>query len=101
MNYENKCTEIDKLKAELDRYRPFDENTVKQLKQYYKISLTYTSNAIEGNTLTRKETELVIEENLTSSSKPFVYYQEEDPLSCRLKNHLWIVISKQVATYQY
>ena len=27
---ENKCAEIDNLKAELDRYRPFDENTVKQ-----------------------------------------------------------------------
>ena len=52
MNYENKCIEIDKLKAELDKYRPFDENTVKQLKQYYKISLTnnnwrasYTGNS--------------------------------------------------------
>ncbi|MCQ2740206.1 MAG: Fic family protein [bacterium] len=46
------------------------------LYKWLKSELAYTSNAIEGNTLTKKETELVIEENLTSSSKPFVYYQE-------------------------
>lgn len=52
-------------------------NNNKQLmNKWLKSELTYTSNAIEGNTLTRKETELVIEENLTSSSKPFVFYQE-------------------------
>ena len=44
--------EIDKLKTELDTFRPFDNNTFKQLKEYYRISLTYTSNALEGNTLT-------------------------------------------------
>jgi Fic family protein len=43
---------------------------------WLKSELAYTSNAIEGNTLTKKETELVIEEKITSSSKPFVYYQE-------------------------
>jgi len=46
------------------------------LYKWLKSELAYTSNAIEGNTLTRKETELVIEEHLTSSSKPLVYYQE-------------------------
>jgi Fic family protein len=43
---------------------------------WLKSELAYSSNAIEGNTLTKRETELVIEENITSSSKPFVYYQE-------------------------
>mgnify|MGYP004454982229 CR=1 FL=1 len=46
------------------------------LYKWLRSELAYTSNAIEGNTLTRKETELVIEENLTSSSKPLMYYQE-------------------------
>lgn len=76
MNYENKCTEIDKLKAELDKYRPFDENTVKQLKQYYKISLTYTSNAIEGNTLTESETKVIIEDGITIGGHPIREIQE-------------------------
>lgn len=76
MNYENKCVEIDKLKAELDKYRPFDENTVKQLKQYYKISLTYTSNAIEGNTLTESETKVIIEDGITIGGHPIREIQE-------------------------
>ena len=47
-----------------------------QLYKWLKSELAYTSNNIEGNTLTRKETRLVIEEDITSSSKPFVHYQE-------------------------
>lgn len=53
-----------------------NSNNREMLVKWLKSELAYTSNAIEGNTLTRKETELVIEENLTSSSKPFIYYQE-------------------------
>ena len=51
-------------------------NNKKTLIKWLKSELAYTSNAIEGNTLTRKETVLVIEEHITSSAKPFVYYQE-------------------------
>ena len=40
------------------------------------MELTYTSNAIEGNTLTRKETKLAIEENITGGSKPIKDYRE-------------------------
>ena len=53
-----------------------DEKSKEQLYKWLKSELAYTSNNIEGNTLTRKETRLVIEEDLTSSSKPFVHYQE-------------------------
>lgn len=63
------------LKKELKELLKSNDNK-KSLLKWLKSELTYTSNAIEGNTLTRKETELIIEENITSSSKPFVYYQE-------------------------
>ena len=53
-----------------------DKNNKESIYKWLKSELSYTSNAIEGNTLTRKETELVIEEHLTSSSIPLVYYQE-------------------------
>ena len=53
-----------------------DNKSKEQLYKWLKSELTYTSNNIEGNTLTRKETRLVIEEDITSSSKPFVHYQE-------------------------
>ena len=67
--------EFDILRKELKELLKSNDNR-KSLYKWLKSELAYTSNAIEGNTLTRKETELVIEENITSSSKPFVYYQE-------------------------
>lgn len=53
-----------------------DKNNRAEFYKWLKTELAYTSNAIEGNTLTRKETQLVIEENLTSSSKPLRNYIE-------------------------
>ena len=47
-----------------------------ELINWLKTELAYTSNAIEGNTLTRRETQLVIEQNLTSASKPLRNYIE-------------------------
>lgn len=44
--------------------------------KWLKTELTYTSNAIEGNTLTRKETALAIEEDITSAPKPINDYLE-------------------------
>lgn len=38
---------------------------LKQIKSYYRIGLTWTSNALEGNTLTESETRLLIEDGLT------------------------------------
>lgn len=76
MNYENKCTEIDKLKTELDSYRPFSDDILHQLKEYYRISLTYTSNALEGNTLTESETKVIIEDGITIGGHPIREIQE-------------------------
>ncbi len=53
-----------------------NKNNKNEFSKWLKTELAYTSNAIEGNTLTRKETQLVIEENLTSSSKPLRNYIE-------------------------
>jgi Fic family protein len=46
------------------------------LNKWLLTELTYTSNAIEGNTLTRRETALAIEQNITSASKPLNDYLE-------------------------
>jgi Fic family protein len=40
------------------------------LEHYYDIELTYTSNAIEGNTLSAVETTLVIDRGVTICRKP-------------------------------
>jgi len=68
--FTSKVKECDELKKELNSFRPFPPAVIKQLKEYYKISLTYTSNAIEGNSLTESETKVVIEDGLTIGGKP-------------------------------
>ena len=46
------------------------EVAVKKLKEKFQIEMTYNSNAIEGNSLTLKETFLVINEGITIRGKP-------------------------------
>ncbi len=56
-------------KQKLDIFRPLPKELVKNLEEWFKIELTYTSNAIEGNTLTRAETALVVEKGMTIQGK--------------------------------
>src|ERR1022692_1951007 len=57
-------------KERLDRLRPISREALANLEHYYDIELTYTSNAIEGNTLSPVETTLVIEQGVTIGGKP-------------------------------
>jgi Fic family protein len=57
-------------KAELDRLRSLAPHGLDNLNRSYDIELTYTSNAIEGNTLTAAETRMVIEHGITIGGKP-------------------------------
>ena len=59
---------VEEKKAELDRLRPRGE--LSNLEHSHDLELTYTSNAIEGNTLTAAETTLVIEQGVTVGGKP-------------------------------
>lgn len=68
--YKNRLKEIDELKVKIDSFRPLSFDILKQLQEYYKIGLTYTSNALEGNTLDLAETKVVIEDGLTINGKP-------------------------------
>ena len=68
--FEDKIKQIDQLKKEIDKYRPLDKAIFKELKQYYRIGLTYSSNALEGNTLTESETKVVLEDGITIGGKP-------------------------------
>src|SRR6266581_3056445 len=57
-------------KKQLDDLRPLSRDVLANLEHYYDIELTWTSNAIEGNTLSPVETTLVIEKGITISGKP-------------------------------
>lgn len=68
--YRSRLQEIAELKAKIDNFRPLPEDILSQIKAYFKISFTYTSNAIEGNTLTLNETKIIIEDGITIGGKP-------------------------------
>ena len=60
---------IAEKKKLLDELRPLSPEALANLDHYYDIELTYTSNAIEGNTLSPVETTLVIEKGITVGGK--------------------------------
>jgi Fic family protein len=62
--------EIEQLKEEIDRYRPFSVHTVAELRRYFRVGLTWSSNALEGNTLSESETKAILEDGLTIGGKP-------------------------------
>ena len=68
--YVNEIARIDDFKKKIDAYRPLTLHITAQLKSFYRISLTYSSNALEGNSLTESETKVVIEDGLTIGGKP-------------------------------
>jgi Fic family protein len=65
----NLLKSIEGKKRELDTFRPFPPEIVHKLREQFTIEWTYNSNAIEGNTLTLRETELVINRGLTIGNK--------------------------------
>jgi Fic family protein len=62
-------TRIDEKKKKLDLLRPLPPELVHSLYEWSKIELTYTSNALEGNTLTASETAIVVEKGITIGGK--------------------------------
>jgi Fic family protein len=63
-------------KQRLDRYRPLPPHLVHRLHDDLRILLTYHSNAIEGNTLTLRETQLVIDHGMTVGGHALREYLE-------------------------
>ena len=62
-------------KAELDTRRPLTEGEVARLTEEFVVEYTYNSNAIEGNTLTLRETDMVLR-GLTIDQKPLKDHME-------------------------
>jgi Fic family protein len=67
---------LSKKKQRLDEFRPFPAELLENLERWFLIELTYTSNALEGNTLTRLETAVVVEKGLTVGGKSLVEHLE-------------------------
>ena len=60
---------IAQRRQQLDNLRPLAGPALLQLQKHYDVELTFTSNAIEGNTLTLRETAEVIEHGITVGGK--------------------------------
>ncbi|NIP33257.1 cell filamentation protein Fic, partial [Candidatus Saccharibacteria bacterium] len=72
----------------LNKKRPLSPVLVGKLKERFEVEMTYNSNAIEGNTLTLKETYWVIQEGITVKDKP-------------LKDHLEAKNHKEALDFLY
>ena len=82
----SRAERIAEKKAELDALRRVAGRSLAELNKWYDIELAYTSNALEGNTLTRSETAIILEEGITVSGKP-------------LKDHLEAIGHKEALAY--
>ena len=76
---------IDEKKEKLDNARPLTQGELERLNEDFAIEYTYNSNAIEGNTLTLRETDMVLR-GLTIDKKP-------------LKEHLEAIGHKEAFDY--
>lgn len=63
-------TRIDSYKHQIDAYRPFGPELLPDIQAYYRVGLTYASNALEGVSYTESETKVLLEEGLTVGGKP-------------------------------
>jgi Fic family protein len=61
---------IEEKRARLEALRPWAGRSLAALAHWYDVELTWSSNALEGNTLSRSETAIVLEKGLTIGGKP-------------------------------
>lgn len=60
----------------MQKLRPLPADYLKNLEDWFRVELTYNSNAIEGNNLNRRETALVIEKGITVKGKTLTEHLE-------------------------
>lgn len=73
MDYKNI---VDGYHALIAAHRPLHECEAQQLRDYYRVGLTCTSNALEGNSLTLSETAVVLQDGLTVGGRPLRDFYE-------------------------
>ena len=61
---------IDQYAMLIREHRPLSPDEVKELDAYFRIGTTYSSNALEGNSLTLSETKVLLEDGITVGGKP-------------------------------
>lgn len=70
MPYKELLRKIDGYAKVIRERRPLTPDEVKELDSYFRIGMTYSSNALEGNSLTLSETKVLLEDGITVGGKP-------------------------------
>ena len=69
-------TYLEQLKAQYDALLPPTAPAAKAFDAWVDVEYTYESNAIEGSTLTRGETGILLDKGFASGNKPYLHYSE-------------------------
>lgn len=77
---------LDRANGLIRKQRPLSPSVLKRLREQLNIEWTYNSNAIEGSTMTLRETRMVLEEGVTIGGKP-------------LREHLEIINHKEAIEF--
>ena len=84
---------FEKLKI-LNGIRPISVALIGKLREQFSLEMNYNSNAIEGNTLTMRETMMVIQEGITIKNKPLKDHLEAKNQSHAI-NYLYDVVARK------
>lgn len=71
-----KLNKVRELKEKLSDLRPLNQGELKRLREEFAVSNCYNSNAIEGSTLTLRETAMILQEGVTIAEKPIKEHLE-------------------------
>jgi len=65
MSFEQKLLQIDELQTKIEQFGKLPEALLKKINYKFRLEWNYTSNSMEGNTLTKEETRSVMVGNVT------------------------------------
>ncbi len=82
----SRLDDLSRAKAWLDTFRPLPDDVLTELRQRFEVRLTHHSTAIEGNTLTLSETQIVLEKGVTIGGKS-------------VREHLEVIGHRDALTY--
>lgn len=69
-SYQQRLAELTSLNQQMDGYRPLDKLQVRTSEQQVRLEHVWSSNAIEGSSLSKSETESILSTGLTIHGKP-------------------------------
>lgn len=70
MSFEHKLIQINELQQKINSYGKLPDAVLKKINYKFRLEWNYTSNSMEGNTLTKEETRSVMIGNITVEGKP-------------------------------